>query len=49
MPQSTYVAKIRLPNGSSERVTVQAESAANAKTMLEAQYGRNSVVVVSKA
>jgi hypothetical protein len=49
MPQSSYVAKVRLPNGSSEKVTVQAETAANAKAILEAQYGRGSVVVVSKA
>ena len=49
MPQSTYVGKVRLPNGSSEKVTIQAESSANAKAMLEAQYGRGSVVVVTKA
>ena len=39
MSQYTYEAHIRLPNGVHQRVTVEASSPGNAKSMIEAQYG----------
>lgn len=33
-----FEANIRLPNGSYQRVTITADSIANAKTMLQSQY-----------
>jgi hypothetical protein len=44
MATRTYKARVKLPNGSSQNVTVQADSASNAKSMLEAQYGKGSVL-----
>ncbi|SKC07818.1 hypothetical protein SAMN06295937_10772 [Sphingopyxis flava] len=43
MSVHTYRAKVKLPNGSYQVVTVQADSTSNAKSMLEAQYGKGSV------
>lgn len=39
----TFTAKIRLPNGALQDVTVQADTIFNAKAMLEAQYGKGSI------
>jgi len=44
MSTKTYKAKIKLPNGSAQDVTVEADNASNAKAMLEAQYGRGSAI-----
>ena len=43
--QNTYEATVRLPTGYMEKVTVQASTANNAKSMLEAQYGTGAVRV----
>lgn len=39
----TYKAKVRLPNGSVQEVRVEADSSLNARSMLEAQYGKGSI------
>ena len=44
MATKTYEGTIRLPNGNSQKVTVQADSPANARAMLEAQYGKGVLV-----
>lgn len=44
MATKTYKAKVKLPNGSAQDVTVQADSQSNAKSMLEAQYGKGSII-----
>jgi hypothetical protein len=40
----TWYATIRLPNGNQQRVTVQADSQINARQMIEAQYGKGSII-----
>lgn len=44
MSSITYVASIRLSNGSSETVHIQASGYFSAKAMLEASYGKGSVI-----
>jgi hypothetical protein len=44
MAIKTWNAKIKLPNGLYQEVTVRADSYANAKTMLENQYGKGCVM-----
>jgi hypothetical protein len=44
MPKSTYKAMVTLANGQWQEVTVEADNSFNATAMLEAQYGRGSVV-----
>jgi hypothetical protein len=44
MAVTTYRARIRLSNGTHQEVRVQADSPNNAKAMLEAQYGKGSIV-----
>ena len=44
MAMKTYEATVRLANGNSQKVTVQADSHVNAKAMIEAQYGKGSVL-----
>ncbi len=39
-----YKARVRLSNGSSQEVYVNADGYFNAKAMLEAQYGKGSVI-----
>ncbi len=43
-----YVAVVRLPNGLTQRVTIQADSSGNARSMLEAQYGRGCVLTLDR-
>lgn len=43
--QYTYEATVRLPNGYTEKVTVQASTGTNAKGLLEAQYGKGAVLI----
>jgi len=43
MSTNTYEARVKLPNGSYQKVSVQADSSHNAKSMLEAQYGKGNV------
>lgn len=38
-----YKADVKLPNGSTQQIVIDANSPANAKAMLEAQYGKGSV------
>ena len=44
MSATLWKATIRLPNGNQQEVRVQADSQANARQMIEAQYGRGSVL-----
>ena len=44
----TWKATIRLPNGNQQEVRVQADSQINAQAMIEAQYGRGSILFVVK-
>lgn len=39
----TYTATVRLSNGSTQNVTVQADTSNKAQLMLEAQYGKGNV------
>jgi hypothetical protein len=41
---NTYQATIRLPSGSVQKVTIQADTSWKAKEMLELQYGKGSVL-----
>ena len=43
MAIKTFKARVRLSNGSSQEVTVQADDYFKAKAMLEAQYGKGSI------
>jgi hypothetical protein len=44
-----YEADVRLPNGSVQRVRIQADRSDNARSMLEAQYGRGCIVMFRDA
>jgi hypothetical protein len=44
MAAVTWYAIIRLANGNQQRVTVLADSQINARLMIEAQYGRGSIL-----
>jgi len=44
MSATTWKATIRLPNGNQQEVRVQADSQLNARQMIEAQYGRDSIL-----
>ncbi len=45
MATQTYKARIKIGNGGgSQEVTVQADTTYNAKKMLEAQYGKGSII-----
>lgn len=41
-----YKARVKLPNGNTQIVEVDADSSFNAKAMLEAQYGKSNVLSV---
>ena len=43
-----YIARVRLPNGAVQKIEVQAQSAANARAMMEAQYGTQNVIYVGR-
>lgn len=43
MATKTYKTKVKLPNGSWQDVTVQADNPFNAKAMLEAQWGKGNL------
>jgi hypothetical protein len=45
---STFVARVRLLNGSVQKIEVQAQSAGNARAMMEAQYGKENVIYVGR-
>jgi hypothetical protein len=44
----TYAASIRFPNGSIQKVTVQADNSDKARAMLETQYGKGNVSNVQR-
>ena len=44
MAAVTWYAIIRLANGNQQRVTVPADNQINAGLMIEAQYGRGSII-----
>jgi hypothetical protein len=41
-----WKARIKLPNGSQQVIYVQADNQSNAKQMIEAQYGKGSIIGV---
>ena len=43
-----YIARVRLPNGSIQKIEVHAQSVANARAMMEAQYGKQNVIYVGR-
>ncbi len=45
MATKTYKAKVKLPNGNQQQVNVQADNLANARSMLEGQFGKGSIVI----
>lgn len=45
MPMTTFKARVRLSDGSTQKVTVQGDDYFKAKAMLELQYGKGSIVV----
>jgi hypothetical protein len=49
MSKYSYKATVKLPNGNYEKVTVQADTEGNAKSMLEAQYGKGKVSNIQRA
>jgi len=44
MSATTWKAVVRLPNGNQQEVRVMADSQINARQMIEAQYGRGSII-----
>ena len=44
MTTNTYQATVRLSNSSHQKIRVQADSQVNARAMIEAQYGKGSIV-----
>lgn len=44
MATKTYKARIRLSSGGGQNITVDADSAYNAKQMIEAQYGKGCIL-----
>jgi hypothetical protein len=45
MATYTFEATVRLPNaGTTQKVTVKADSSVNAKAMLESQYGHGNII-----
>ncbi len=45
----TYIADVRLSNGTVTRVSVQADRSDIARAMLEAQYGKGCIVMFRDA
>ena len=43
-----FVAVVRLPNGLTQRVTINADDSGKTRAMLEAQYGRSSVLTLDR-
>ena len=46
---STFTERVRLSNGSVQKLTIEADDANKAKLMLEAQYGKGNVIFVGRA
>lgn len=44
MATKTYKAKIKLTNGNSQDITIEADSPQNAKAMIESQFGQGSII-----
>lgn len=43
-----YIARVRLPNGSVQKLEVRAFNVGNARSMMEAQYGKENVIYVGR-
>ena len=43
-----FVAVVRLPNGLTQQITIQADDSGKARQMLEAQYGRGCVLTLDR-
>ena len=43
-----YIARVRLPNGSVQKLEVHAFNVSNARAMMEAQYGKENVIYVGR-
>jgi hypothetical protein len=43
-----FVAVMRLPNGLTQRVTIQAHDSGKARAILEVQYGRGCVLTLDR-
>ncbi|MCB4821237.1 hypothetical protein [Roseicella aerolata] len=43
-----FVAIVRLPNGLTQRVTIQSDDSGKARAMLEAQYGPGCVLTLDR-
>ena len=43
-----FIARVRLPNGSVQKIEVKADHAGNARAMVEAQYGKQNVIYVGR-
>jgi hypothetical protein len=43
-----FMAVVRLPNGLTQPVTIQADHSGKARQMLEVQYGRGSVLTLDR-
>jgi hypothetical protein len=44
----TFIARVRLPNGSVQKIEVKADHAGNARALVEAQYGKENVIYVGQ-
>ena len=44
MPLSTFMVVVRLTNGMSQRIHIQADSQAAARAMIESQFGRGCIL-----
>jgi hypothetical protein len=45
---STFIARVRLPNGSVQKIEVKADHVGNARAMVEVQYGKENVIYVGR-
>ena len=43
-----FIVRVRLPNGSVQKIEVKADHAGNARAMVEAQYGKQNVIYVGR-
>ena len=43
--RTKWKARVKLPNGASQEVVVEADSYFNAKAMIEAQYGKGCITI----
>ena len=46
--EKPFIARVRLPNGSMQKIEVRADHVGNARAMMEAQYGKENVIYVGR-